>query len=46
MTAAAIWRAHRAAAAAATLLVGLMAGFFLAFAVDVAPAMTRLEVAA
>lgn len=28
---------------AAVLLIGLMAGFFFAFAVDVAPAMAQLE---
>ncbi|HYD78653.1 MAG TPA: anthrone oxygenase family protein [Paucimonas sp.] len=31
---------------AAVLLLGLMAGFFFAFAVDVAPAMTRLDASA
>jgi uncharacterized membrane protein len=29
----------------ATLLLGLMAGFFFAFAIDVAPAMTQLDAA-
>jgi uncharacterized membrane protein len=35
--------AYCTAASAATLLVGLMAGFFFAFAVDVAPAMAQLD---
>lgn len=34
---------YRCAAALATVLLGLMAGFFFAFAVDVAPAMTHLD---
>lgn len=33
---------YRLSAIAATLLLGLMAGFFFAFAIDVAPAMTHL----
>ncbi|MCM5677935.1 DUF1772 domain-containing protein [Schlegelella sp. S2-27] len=37
---------YRLSAIAATLLLGLMAGFFFAFAVDVAPAMTHLDAAA
>ena len=32
---------NRLTAVLATVLLGLMAGFFFAFAVDVAPAMTR-----
>jgi uncharacterized membrane protein len=39
-------RAYRLSAVAATALLGLMAGFFFAFAVDVAPAMTRLDASA
>lgn len=35
--------AHPAASFLATLLMGLMAGFFFAFAVDVAPAMAHLD---
>lgn len=35
--------AYRASAAAATTLLGLMAGFFFAFAIDVAPAMRELD---
>ena len=34
---------YRPAAALATVLLGLMAGFFFAFAVDVAPAMAHLD---
>jgi len=34
---------YRASAAAATALLGLMAGFFFAFAIDVAPAMRELD---
>ena len=37
--------AYRASAIAATLLLGLMAGFFFAFAIDVAPAMRELDAA-
>jgi len=35
--------AYRASAIAATTLLGLMAGFFFAFAIDVAPAMRELD---
>ena len=35
--------AYRASTVLATLLLGLMAGFFFAFWVDVAPAMTHLD---
>jgi uncharacterized membrane protein len=35
--------ACRASALAATTLLGLMAGFFFAFTIDVAPAMTHLD---
>jgi uncharacterized membrane protein len=35
--------AYRASTVLATLLLGLMAGFFFAFWVDVAPAMTQLD---
>ncbi|MET0333584.1 MAG: anthrone oxygenase family protein [Rhizobacter sp.] len=35
--------AYRASTLLATLLIGLMAGFFFAFWVDVAPAMSHLE---
>ncbi len=34
---------YRVSACAATILLGLMAGFFYAFAIDVAPAMTKLD---
>ena len=34
---------YRLSTMAATLLLGLMAGFFFAFAIDVAPAMTHLR---
>jgi uncharacterized membrane protein len=36
-------RTYRASAAAATALLGLMAGFFFAFAIDIAPAMRELD---
>lgn len=35
--------AYRPSAVAATALLGLMAGFFFAFAIDVAPAMAHLD---
>lgn len=35
--------AYRTSAAVATALLGLMAGFFFAFAIDVAPAMRELD---
>ena len=34
--------AYRVSASLATLLMGLMAGFFFAFSIDVAPAMAAL----
>jgi uncharacterized membrane protein len=38
-----VFDSYRACACIATLLLGLMAGFFFAFAIDVAPAMTHLD---
>lgn len=37
--------AYRVCTCVATMLLGLMAGFFFAFAIDVAPAMTHLDAA-
>jgi len=37
--------AYRVSTCAATVLLGLMAGFFFAFAIDVAPAMAQLDAA-
>ncbi|MES2947500.1 MAG: anthrone oxygenase family protein [Pseudomonadota bacterium] len=38
--------AYRISAGVATVLLGLMAGFFFAFSIDVAPAMTHLNASA